>query len=120
MRNLALTCALAAALSAVTTRAATAASSYDGAWSLDFVTQRGTCDPNYNFGVNISNGNVSHPNLLKFKGRVTANGLVHASVTVGDKYASGSGTLSKVSGRGTWNGHTGSARCSGYWTAQRT
>jgi hypothetical protein len=58
--------------------------------------------------------------LVKFTGRVRANGLVHASVTVQDKYAAGSGRLTKNSGQGTWKGHSGSARCSGYWTAQRS
>jgi hypothetical protein len=40
-------------------------------------------------------------------------------VTVQDKYASGAGKLSAATGRGTWSGRSGSARCSGYWTAQR-
>ena len=93
--------------------------SYDGSWDLSFVTQRGACDPTYNFSVNISNGVVTHPNLVRFRGYVARSGAVRASVTVQDKYASGSGRLSSNSGRGTWSGYSGSARCSGYWTAQR-
>ena len=96
-----------------------ARSAYDGSWDLAFVTLRGACDPAYNFTVNISNGVVTHPNLLKFRGYVAKSGAVRASVTVQDKYASGSGRLSITSGRGTWSGHAGNARCSGYWTAQR-
>jgi len=99
--------------------AARARSAYDGSWDLVFVTQRGTCDPTYNFSVNISNGIVTHPNLVKFRGFVARSGAVRASVTVQDKYASGSGRLSGASGRGTWSGHSGGGRCSGYWTAQR-
>ncbi len=99
--------------------AAQARSAYDGSWDLVFVTQRGACDPSYNFTVNVFNGIVTHPNLVKFRGRVTKSGAVRASVTVQDKYAAGSGRLSGVSGRGTWTGHAGNARCSGYWTAQR-
>ena len=99
--------------------AAQARSAYDGSWDLLFVTQRGACDPTYNFSVNITDGVVTHPNLVKFRGRVTRSGVVRASVTVPDKYASGSGRLSSNSGRGTWSGYSGSARCSGYWTAQR-
>ena len=120
MKHLLFCSALTAILATVTIGPAMAGSTHDGAWSLNFVTQRGACDRTYNFDVNISNGNVSHPNLVKFKGRVTPSGLVHASVAVGDKYASGSGTMSQSNGRGTWNGLMGSARCSGYWTAQRT
>ena len=96
-----------------------ARSAYDGSWDLVFVTQRGPCDPTYNFTVNVSNGVVTDPNLVKFRGYVAKSGAVRASVTVQDKYASGSGRLSSTSGRGTWSGHSGNARCSGYWTAQR-
>jgi len=96
-----------------------ARSAYDGSWDLAFVTQRGACDPAYNFTVNVFNGVLTHPNLLKFRGYVARSGAVRASVTVQDKYASGSGRLSSTSGRGTWSGYTGNARCSGYWTAQR-
>jgi hypothetical protein len=96
-----------------------ARSAYDGSWDLVFVTQRGTCDPSYNFTVNISDGIVTHPNLVKFRGYVARSGSVHASVTVHEKFASGTGRLFGTSGRGRWSGHTGSARCTGYWTAQR-
>jgi hypothetical protein len=96
-----------------------ARSGYDGSWDLLFVTQRGACDPTYNFSVNITDGIVTHPNLVRFRGHVARSGAVRASVTVQDKFASGSGRLSTNSGRGTWSGHSGSARCSGYWTAQR-
>jgi hypothetical protein len=98
---------------------AQASSAYDGSWGLVFVTQRGACDPTYNFSVNITNGVVTHPNLVRFRGYVARSGAVRTSVTVQDKYASGSGIMSGASGRGTWSGHSGSARCSGYWTAQR-
>jgi hypothetical protein len=98
---------------------ASARSAYDGSWNLVFVTQRGACDPTYNFTVNITNGVVTHPNLVRFRGYVARSGAVRASVAVQDKYASGSGRLSSVSGRGTWSGYGGNSRCSGYWTAQR-
>lgn len=96
-----------------------ARSSYDGSWDLVFVTQRGACDPSYTFTVNVSDGIVSHPNLLKFRGYVARSGAVHASVTVHDKYASGSGKLAGTTGHGRWSGRAGSSLCSGYWTAQR-
>ena len=96
-----------------------ARSAYDGSWDLVFVTQKGTCGPTYNFTVNVSDGVVTHPNLVKFKGYVAKSGSVHASVTVHDKFASGTGRLFETSGRGSWTGRAGSARCTGYWTAQR-
>jgi hypothetical protein len=96
-----------------------ASSRFDGSWNLTFVTQRGPCDPNYNFTVNVTNGYISHPNILTFRGRVTTSGAVQASVRVGEKSASGSGRLSEFSGRGVWNGRAGQSRCSGSWAAQR-
>jgi hypothetical protein len=98
---------------------AQARSAHDGSWDLVFVTQRGACGPSYNFTVNISDGMVTHPNLVKFKGYVARSGSVHASVTVQDKFASGTGRLFGTSGRGKWSGRAGSAQCTGYWTAQR-
>ena len=101
------------------TALAQARSAYDGSWDLVFVTQRGACDPTYNFTVNITNGVVTHPNLVRFRGYLVRSGAVRASVTVQDKHASGSGRLSSNFGRGTWSGYSGNARCSGYWSAQR-
>ena len=114
-----LLCMTAAISLVVLTFAAQARSVYDGGWELVFVTQRGACDPTYNFSVNISDGVVTHPNLVKFKGHVANSGAVRASVTVQDKYASGTGRLSGDAGRGSWSVYSGTARCSGYWTAQR-
>jgi hypothetical protein len=96
-----------------------ARSAYDGSWDLAFVTQKGACDPSYNFTVNVSDGIVTHPNLVKFRGYVAKSGSVRASVTVQDKFASGTGRFFGTSGRGNWSGRAGGARCTGYWTAQR-
>jgi hypothetical protein len=111
--------AVAIACLAALTSTASARLAYDGSWDLAFVTQHGPCDPSYNFTVNISNGLVTHPNLVRFRGYVAKSGAVRASVAVQDKYASGSGNLSAASGSGTWRGYAGNARCSGYWNAQR-
>ena len=73
--------------------AAEARTSYDGPWNLVFYTQQGSCDPTFTFSVNVDAGVVTHPNLVKFRGHVAKSGAVRASVTVQDKYASGSGKL---------------------------
>ncbi len=119
MRYATVMCMAAALLCHATGAIARPGSSYDGAWSLLFVTQRGACDPSYNFNVNVLGGIITHPNLVRFRGRVTSSGVVHASVTVQDKYAAGAGRLTRTTGQGTWSGYSGTARCSGYWTAQR-
>jgi hypothetical protein len=46
---------------------------YSRIWNLAFVTQSGTCDPTYNFTVNLSNGLVTQPNLVKFRGYVQSS-----------------------------------------------
>ena len=98
---------------------ADARSVFDGSWNITFVTQRGDCDPAYRYSVNIENGVITSPAVATFKGTVTGSGAVRASVAVGDKKASGSGTLTRSLGRGTWTGFSGEQRCSGSWTAER-
>ena len=66
MRKVSL-CATAAICFVALACSAHARSAYDGSWNLVFVTQRGACDPAYNFTVNVSNGVVTHPNLVKFR-----------------------------------------------------
>ena len=111
--------ALALVIAASTFDIATARSAYDGSWSLTIYTQRGACDPTYNFQVQITNGRVWHPNLVRLRGRVSSGGGVRVTVAAGGRYASGSGKLSRTVGRGRWSGHAGRDRCSGYWIAQR-
>ena len=52
--------------------AAQARSAYDGSWDLVFVTQRGARDSSYSFSVDVSNGIVTHPNFVRFRGYVTS------------------------------------------------
>ena len=92
---------------------------FDGRWHLSFETRTGACDPIYEFDVNISNGIITHPNLVKFHGRVAPNGAARASVTVQDKHASGAGRLRSTRGTGSWSGYSGTTKCSGVWTAQK-
>ena len=94
-------------------------SKFDGSWDLAFVTRSGHCDPSYNFSVNILQGHISHPNLVRFTGNVAKSGATRASVRVGEKFALGAGRLSQSSGGGSWRGYSGSEKCSGTWTAQR-
>ena len=110
---------LALAACSATISAASAASPYDGRWSLTINTQRGTCDT-YNFPVEIVNGNVSFPGLVRASGRVAKNGAVQVAVAVPGKSAAGSGRLTSMNGSGRWTGKSGEDRCSGTWTAQKS
>ena len=109
---------LALAATAAMAGAAEARSPYDGRWSLTIHTTRGDCST-YNFPVDISNGQVSFPNLVRANGRVTKKGSVRVFVAAMGKSASGSGKLNGSSGSGRWTGRSGGDRCSGVWTAQR-
>src|ERR1700749_4724544 len=95
-----LTFAIAASCLVAFVSVAQARSTYDGSWDLLFVTQRGACDPTYNFSVNITDGVVTHPNLVRFRGHAARSGAVRASVTVQDKFAAGSGRLAGHARRG--------------------
>ncbi|MGH6768008.1 MAG: hypothetical protein ACRECO_03185 [Xanthobacteraceae bacterium] len=93
---------------------------YDGNWSVLIVTQRGSCDRAYRYGVQIVNGRVVYNGgVVNFSGRVTARGQVRVSVSSGSGRANGSGRLSRNAGNGRWSGVSGNDRCSGYWTAER-
>jgi hypothetical protein len=93
---------------------------FDGSWSVLVVTERGTCDRAYRYGISIRSGRVVYEGgVVNFTGRVAANGAVQVRVTSGNAFAAGTGRLSRNAGRGRWNGRSGGDRCSGYWTAER-
>lgn len=97
-----------------------AQSRYDGSWSVLIVTERGGCDRAYRYGVQIENGRVVYRGGgPDFNGRVSANGNVQVRVSAGSQSASGSGRLSRTTGRGSWRGQSPSGTCSGYWEAEK-
>src|SRR5262249_37163592 len=115
--------ALLVAATAATTSAgvASAASAYDGRWSVLIQTTRGSCDAGYRYGLNIRNGNVTYSGEGGFtvRGRVSGNGSVHVRVSSGASYADGHGRLSQRSGSGSWRGQGSQGVCSGSWYADR-
>lgn len=99
---------------------AAARTAFDGSWSVLIVTQRGTCDRAYRYGVEIVNGRVVYNGgIVNLAGHVNSGGSVSVSVSSGGGYASGSGRLSRQTGRGRWSGQSGGSACSGYWEAER-
>jgi hypothetical protein len=99
---------------------ATAASPFDGRWSVVIQTDRGNCDQAYRYGLSIVNGNVTYAGDSSFdvRGHVANNGAVHVRVSRGATYADGHGRLSQDSGSGQWQG-AGTGLCSGRWFAER-
>jgi hypothetical protein len=93
---------------------------FDGSWSVLVVTEQGSCDRAYRYGISIRSGHVLYDGgVVNFTGRVAANGAVSVRVSSGNAFADGSGRLNRNAGRGRWSGRSGGGRCSGYWTAER-
>lgn len=109
-----------AAACAASAGTASARTPYDGQWSVLIVTERGSCDRAYRYGVQIVDGNVVYDGgIVNFSGRVAPNGRVQVAVSSGNSRANGSGRMSRDGGRGNWSGQSGGDGCSGYWTAER-
>jgi hypothetical protein len=113
------TVATVAIVAASATDTARARTSFDGGWTVQIMTQRGACDPNSSFGVEIRDANVHGAGGVPVRGRVAGNGAVSVSVASGDQSANGSGRLSASSGGGTWHGVGSRGTCSGRWSASR-
>jgi len=95
--------------------------SFDGRWSVVIITDAGTCDRSYRYGVDISRGRISYAGEsgVLVSGGVDPRGHVSVSLRYGQAAAQGSGQLSRAGGEGRWQGASSGARCSGRWLAER-
>jgi len=102
-------------------RAPAAINAFDGQWSVVIHTQAGDCGPEYRYGVQISNGNITTDagQSAGLSGRVLPNGAVSVSVSAGGAYAVGQGRMSPSNGGGTWRGQSSGESCAGVWQAAR-
>jgi hypothetical protein len=100
---------------------AIAQAAYDGQWSVLVITDAGTCDRAYRYPVRISRGRVGHAHpentTFNIRGRVGKGGVIHVTVSRGDKRADGIGRLTRNGGTGKWKSSRG--ECSGKWQAER-
>jgi hypothetical protein len=101
--------------------AAPAGTFYDGGWSVVIVTQSGSCDREYRYGLQISNGNVVYEGggPANVQGHVAPNGNVSVSISAGGEQAYGQGRMSRNAGTGTWRGEGSAGTCAGIWQAER-
>jgi hypothetical protein len=97
------------------------AQSFDGPWSVVIITDAGTCDRAYRYGVRIEGGRVigEQGSAVAVSGRVDPRGRVLVDVRSGSSSAAGSGRLFGSTGSGRWQGVSANARCSGRWQAER-
>ena len=118
--HIARVCLLALVSVAAVPAVSSARTPYDGAWSVLIVTQRGTCDRAYRYGIQIVDGNLVYDGgIVNLTGHVNTSGAVRVNVSAGGAQASGAGRLTRTNGRGNWSGRSGGDACSGYWEAER-
>lgn len=98
-----------------------AATNFDGRWSVVIITDHGSCDRAYRYGVRISGGRIDYDgdSAAQINGQVDASGNVAVSLRFGQATASGSGHLTESGGDGSWQGAAGGSSCSGSWEADR-
>ncbi len=96
-------------------------SGFDGRWSVVIMTDAGTCDASYRYGLVVAGGRISYEGNtgVIMSGAVDPRGRVSVSLRYGDSAAQGSGRLSRSTGGGRWQGASSGARCSGRWMAER-
>jgi hypothetical protein len=105
---------------AVISEAASAQQQFNGTWSVEVITEKGSCDRAYRYPVAIENGNVRYagPESFNVSGSVNARGSIRGSISRGVAQANVLGTLSGSTGSGSWE-TTGAAACSGRWNAEK-
>ena len=108
-----------AAVALAPTGASAVTGGFDGAWSVQITTSRGTCSSGVGFGVEVRGGVVHAAGGVNVQGSVAANGATRVSISAGSQSASGSGRLSGNAGGGTWKGVGQQGACAGSWTATR-
>ncbi len=96
-------------------------SSFDGRWSVVIITDAGTCDRSYRYGLVVSRGRISYEggSGVSVSGGVDPRGRVSVSLRYGQAAAQGSGRLSRSDDEGRWQGASSGTRCSGRWLAER-
>jgi hypothetical protein len=105
----------------VLTGAAARTANFDGRWSVLVITESGTCDAAYRYGVTVENGVVRYrgESGIDVRGSVDDHGRVRVAIGRGEQRAEGTGQLSQDGGSGTWSGSSSANRCRGRWEAER-
>jgi hypothetical protein len=93
---------------------------FDGTWSIEIITEAGTCDRAYRYPVKIEHGRARFiGTAFTVQGSVAGNGVVRGSISNGSSTANVSGRLgSDGFGAGTWVA-SGALECRGHWNAER-
>jgi hypothetical protein len=98
-----------------------AETSFDGAWRVQIMIDRGNCDPVDRLTVDIRDGAMQYSgdSSVSIQGQVVNGGAVRVRFAHGEYRVNGSGRLSGTSGAGTWHGTGMASACAGRWSAER-
>ena len=97
---------------------AIAADSYDGTWSVELRTEKGSCDASRSARLGVQGGRIEEAGfVVSANGTVDARGRVSVNVSGGGDMLAAKGVLAKSAGSGTWA--SPSRGCSGRWSASR-
>jgi len=103
--------------------AAPAPAAYDGTWSVQMVTEAGSCDRNYSYTIAVEDGAVRYQQTspdepkVTVTGRVAGDGGVKLGIRRSLASAAAHGKLQGDGGSGAWEVEF--LGCSGRWTATR-
>ena len=93
-------------------------SNYDGRWSVEVITDQGTCDRVYRWTLGVEGGRVVDVGeVARPSGGISPNGAVSMRFVRNRDYATATGHLSGDWGSGSWTSPT--LACSGRWRAER-
>ena len=117
-----LTSLVLAASALLSTQALAEPADYNGTWSVQLVSESGSCDRSASYTIAVEDGRVRYlPSgneaRISVSGQVGPGGSVTIGVRQGLGSADASGRLGAGSGSGTWK--VSMLGCSGRWTAQR-
>lgn len=92
---------------------------FDGQWSVEVVTEKGTCDTAYRWDLQIADGRVaSTPDMpAAASGSVSSKGVVAVRFTRGADAMNATGSAAGKWASGNWSAP--SKNCSGRWRAER-
>ncbi len=98
---------------------ALAAQPYDGRWSVEVITERGSCDQAYRWDLEVANGKVAAGADMpaQASGAVSSKGAVAMDFSRGADRVSAKGSASGKWASGEWS--SPSLGCSGRWRAER-
>lgn len=96
------------------------ARSFDGTWSVEVVTEQGSCDRAYRYNIIVENGRARYggPENFDISGQVRPDGRVSGSISRNQDRANVTGRLSGNRGSGSWT-TSGGRTCAGNWNAEK-